>query len=90
MADDMACWRRQDARGTRPRVGYLPLNVYHMWHGTFEDRHYCSKDEILQRHDFDPRRDLVLRGDLYEWATDKPGLHSEVAAYFSERREDGG
>jgi hypothetical protein len=89
MTDDIACWRRQIGAGARPRVGYLPLNVYHMWHGTFEDRRYSSKDEILLRYDFDPRRDLVLQGDLYEWGSDKPGLHTEVAAYFSARREDG-
>jgi hypothetical protein len=90
MAADMEVWRRQVLGGRPVRVGYLPVDAYHLWHGSFEDRHYCSRVEMLLRHNFDPRRDLALEGDLYEWATDKPGLHAEVAAYFATRREDGG
>ena len=26
---------------------------------------------------------------LLEWASDKPGLHAEVMAYFASRKEDG-
>ncbi len=89
MADDMEDWRRRAFGGPRIRVGHLPVEVYHLWHGSFDDRRYCSRDEILLRHDFDPRHDLTLKGDLYEWASDKPGLHDEVAAYFAARREDG-
>ena len=89
MADDMDEWRCRAFTGRQVRTGYLPTTVYHLWHGSFDDRRYCSKDEILLRHDFDPRSDLVLEGDLYEWASDKPALHAEVAAYFASRREDG-
>jgi hypothetical protein len=89
MADDIEHWRRRVFGGPRVRVGYLPLDVYHLWHGSFDDRGYCSRDEILLRHDFDPRHDLILEGELYEWASEKPGLHAEVAAYFAARREDG-
>jgi hypothetical protein len=90
MAEDMADWRRRAFDGRSVRAGYLATDAYHLWHGSFEDRQYCSKVEILLRHDFDPRRDLTLRGDLYEWASEKPGLHADVAAYFATRREDGG
>jgi hypothetical protein len=89
MADDMEDWRRRAFGGLRVRIGYLPVKVYHLWHGSMDDRRYCSKDEILLRHDFDPRHDLTLQGELYEWSSDKPGLHAEVAAYFADRREDG-
>ncbi len=89
MTEDMEDWRRRVFGGRTVRVGYLPGEVYHLWHGSMEDRRYCSRDEILLRHDFDPRLDLTLAGDLYEWASEKPGLHADVAAYFADRREDG-
>jgi hypothetical protein len=89
MTDDMEDWRRRAFGSSPVRVGYLPVEAYHLWHGSFEDRAYCAKDEILTRHDFDPRRDLTLEGDLYEWASEKPKLHADVATYFAARREDG-
>jgi hypothetical protein len=88
MSEDLADWRRRAFGGRLLRAGYLPMDAYHLWHGSFEDRQYCSKAEILKRHNFDPRSDLALRGELYEWATDKPGLHADVAVYFRTRRED--
>jgi hypothetical protein len=89
MTADIEDWRCWTLSGPRARPGFLPIAAYHLWHGSFEDRGYCSRDEILLRHDFDPLHDLSLEGDLYEWASDKPGLHADVAAYFVARREDG-
>jgi hypothetical protein len=89
MTDDMEDWRRRVFGGCQVRIGYLPLDVYHLWHGSCDNRQYCERDEIPLRHDFDPRNDLALESDLYEWASDKPGLHADVAAYFDARREDG-
>jgi hypothetical protein len=89
MTDDMDDWRRRAFGGRPARIGYLPIDAYHLWHGSFEHRQYCSKAEILLRHDFDPRQDLALEGEVYEWSSAKPGLHAEVAAYFTTRREDG-
>jgi len=88
MSEDLNAWRRQ-VFDHPIRIGCLAVDVYHLWHGSFEDRGYCSKDEILVRHNFDPQNDLALEGDLYEWASDNSGLHAEVAAYFAARREDG-
>lgn len=88
MKADLDDWRQQTFGGRSPRVGYLPVEVYHLWHGTFDDRRYCARADILLRHDFDPRRDVALEGDLYEWASDKPLFHAEVVAYFAARRED--
>jgi hypothetical protein len=88
MADDMNEWRRRTFDGGPFRVGYLPVEIHHLWHGSFDNRRYTARDEILLRHDFDPRADLILAGDVYEWASEKPELHAEVADYFSLRRED--
>jgi hypothetical protein len=88
MAADMDAWRPGLLGGRHPRVDWLPGRVFHLWHGRFQDRGYTARDAILRRHDFDPRQDLVREGDLYEWGSDKPGLHAEVAAYFLARRED--
>jgi hypothetical protein len=88
MNEDMHDWRRQTFCKCPVRVGYLPVEIHHLWHGSFENRRYVARDEILLRHDFDPRRDMNLVGDVFEWASDKPELHAEVADYFNDRRED--
>jgi hypothetical protein len=89
MTEDIDDWRRRAFGGRPLDVGYLPIKICHLWHGSMEDRRYTAKDEILLRHDFDPRLDLTLKSDVYEWASEKPQLHAEVAAYFADRREDG-
>jgi len=89
MSEDMDDWRRRAFGGRPVDVGYLPIEICHLWHGSMEDRRYCAKDEILLRHDFDPRLDLTLKSAVYEWASEKPQLHAEVAAYFANRCEDG-
>jgi hypothetical protein len=89
MADDMEEWRRLVFGDREVRAGYLPVTIYHLWHGSFDDRGYCSRDDILHRHGFDPRQDLTLVGDVYEWSSEKPALHADVAGYFAARHEDG-
>jgi hypothetical protein len=89
MVSDMESWRQQFLSDRQIRVGCLPIEIYHLWHGRFQDRGYCTRDGILRRHAYDPRRDIALKSDVYEWSSNKQALHEEVTAYFSTRLEDG-
>jgi hypothetical protein len=38
--------------------------------------------------DYDPKTDIKLVNNVYEWATDKTGMHQEILKYFHSRMED--
>lgn len=70
-------------------VSFLPGTILHLYHGDPADRLYDTRDEILRRWQFDPLTDIRKNADgIWEWATDKPGLHEEIRQYFMLRRED--
>lgn len=70
-------------------VGYAPGTVLHLWHGHPANRRYGERNKILRRHNFNPAADLHLNEHgLWEWASNKPGLHHEVRDYFHARKED--
>ncbi len=60
-----------------------------MHHGSWTNRGYWLRQDILARTNFDPAIDLRVNEDgCWEWASDKPELHSWVARYFKSRNED--
>jgi hypothetical protein len=72
------------------RIGYIPGAIGHLWHGDIESRKYMERYEILIRHGFDPKVDLILSSSgAWEWSNPESALASEIAEYFSCRREDG-
>lgn len=70
------------------KADYLPLEIYHLFHGAKKNRGYLTREDIVKKYNYDPEVDIKLDNDVYEWATDKPELHEEVKNYFSSRRED--
>lgn len=40
------------------KVGYLPLNIYHYWHGNRQDRRYNERWSLLEQSHFSPFVDL--------------------------------
>jgi hypothetical protein len=81
--------RRLDSR-VRARIGCVPGAVLHLWHGERANRLLKERKNILKRHRFDPDADLRLgSGGCWEWNSDKPELHRDVAEYFGRRNEDG-
>jgi hypothetical protein len=70
-------------------VGYVPGDVYHLWHGSFEDRRYVERYHRLAAFDFDPETDIALSDTgLWSWSSDKPEMHAFVREYFASRNED--
>ena len=74
----------------RGRVGYVPGDVAHLWHGSRQDRRYDERITGLGAFDFDPAEDIA--GDdtgAWRWNSSKPAMHAYVRDYFGARREDG-
>lgn len=71
-------------------VGCTDSVIRHLWHGTMRERFYVERLDILSEHAYDPEADVTAdsRG-LLAWASQKPALHTAVAAYFTARNEDG-
>lgn len=78
-------------RRSRQSVGRLHGDVFHYWHGSFRNRAYVDRWDMLKAHDFDPEIDIGVDPGtgLLQWTSDKPELHAAVARYFHDRREDG-
>ncbi|CAF1336840.1 unnamed protein product [Adineta steineri] len=93
--------RVADVAQNGANVGYVPVNIYHHWHGERNDRHYADRWAILENHQFSPINDLeknnatgVIR------LADKTGsrdakmiarmeaLERDIVAYFQSRNED--
>jgi len=82
-------WSERWSAAVASKVSYAPVHIRDMYHGSRTDRGYNTRHEILYRHQFDPATDLKVSDEgCWCWASDKPGLHRDVEAYFMSRRED--
>jgi hypothetical protein len=77
-----------DVRG---RVGHVPGELLHLWHGDMKNRNYGKRYEALISSGFDPKLDL-RRGasNLWEWTPRGERLRAAFSDFFDSRREDGG
>lgn len=86
---DMEEWKSHFLRNTNRSVDYLPVEIYHLWHGDSKNRAYHTRDLIFRMYDYDPRKDLKLENHVWEWASNKPKFHQSIIDYFRSRKEDG-
>jgi hypothetical protein len=83
-------WAQPFFDAVRSRLGVVPGDLYHLWHGRLEDRGYDQRYPGLAPFDFDPFNDIAPDAHgCWRWNSDKPGMHEFVASYFRTRREDG-
>jgi len=89
LAENARKWIAAMQREVNGSVTALDGAIYHLWHGDRTNRGYLSRYKILSEADFDPESDLRINGDgIFEWASNKPALHSGVRNYFSLRKEE--
>lgn len=88
MRADMADWEKEFGTRTDKSYDYLPIDVCHLWHGASKNRGYMTRDLIFRQHDFDPRTDITISNNVWEWATAKPQFHQAIINYFESRKED--
>ena len=78
------------ASGLLSTISALDHNLYHMWHGSIEDRDYRGRHNILYRNNFDPKVDIThAENGTWAWSDPNGDLAKDVGAYFISRREDG-
>lgn len=75
-------------KNKNPKVGYIPIDIYHLYHGSLKNRSYMDRHKAILDHNYNPQTDIVLMNDVYEWATDKPEMHKMIKDYFYSRMED--
>jgi hypothetical protein len=89
-ADHYLNWARPFSEAVRGKVRAVEGTLYHLWHGSIEDRRYWERYLDLKSAGFDVTTDVALSDTgVWRWASDKPGLHSIMRSYFDGRREDG-
>jgi hypothetical protein len=67
---------------------YLPVDICHLYHGELKNRGYMSRHDIILSNNYDPKTDIELVNNVYEWASNKPALHNGIREYFFNRKED--
>ena len=82
-------WARPFCASTQGKVGTLESTLFHLWHGTRENRKYGERHQGIKRFDFDPTQDIAVdENGCWRWSSDKPDLHQYVKDYFVSRKED--
>jgi hypothetical protein len=73
------------------KIGVVPGECRHLWHGSRENRQYCQRHKLLEGHD--PDADLQVEpSGLVKWSQAglaKTRIVEGMAAYFAARKEDG-
>lgn len=81
-------WQNR-ARQLSMNIGTISGTIEHDFHGAKMKRRYAERWEILHKHAFDPRTDLMMNEyGVIELTGNKPALRMDIERYFSERDED--
>lgn len=73
----------------RGRLGFVPGNIRHLYHGTRRNRQYGPRIRHLKSGGYDPLLDIRCDDNgLWCWASDKRAMHRGVRSYFETRYED--
>jgi hypothetical protein len=87
LLDHASIWSAQVAAAVRGSVSFISGTVYHLWHGSRQNRFYFERGALLV--DFDPEKDIAIDAQgCWAWATNKPHLHARVRGYFWMRHEE--
>ena len=82
-------WQYLAESQIKRNIGYVPGLIHHHWHGKKENRKYVERWKVIQKHQYDPRVDIMrdTRG-VIRLADNKPGLRDDLRSYFRQRLED--
>ena len=86
-------WSRPHTQAVQGRIGVLPGDCVHLYHGSRADRQYRERYEPLKAFCFDPETDVETdAAGLLAWTdyalTHKAPMVQHVKGYFASRRED--
>lgn len=87
---DYLAWAERQAQATGGRIGVVPGDVAHLYHGDPRNRDDGGRVARLTKHRYDPRTDLARdESGLWRWTGDKPAMHRAVRDDFQSRNDDG-
>lgn len=87
MKKHMMNWCKQ-LRSKNPKIDYIPVDIWHLYHGSLKNRRYMDRHDVILNHNFDPMTDIRLENNVYEWNSNKSEMHYEIKQYFNNRKED--
>jgi len=71
---------------SQPLLSYLPLTIYHMFHGDSKYRKYSDRHMILTESNFDPAKHIKLSDDnVWMWTKEGARIQSNVYKYMQSR-----
>jgi hypothetical protein len=72
------------------KIGYIPTNIKHFFHGSKTNRKYLERNNILLKHGFDPFVHLKYDSQGVLVPTEKMSNEflQDILTYFSQRNED--
>jgi hypothetical protein len=83
-------WARPYHKAIGGRIGYVAGRLYHLWHGSIENRAYTDRQQRLASLNFEPDADLAIGPNgAWQWARSRPELEKFLVSYFNHRAEDG-
>jgi hypothetical protein len=92
LSREYVTWTKQQKVKSIRDVSYLPQRVQHLYHGDRANRRYMFRDTLLQRHRFDPNKDVIRDAQnafaTCSWSDTELPLSKEVRLWFTERKED--
>jgi hypothetical protein len=83
---DYLDWSEKWGKIINGEVSYVYNNVQSLPHGNNSDKHYISRYNILAKHNYSPKKDLIYNNGILE-CTNK-GLSKDIFKYFKSRKED--
>lgn len=80
----------KNVKKLKPTYNYLPIDIYHLWHGDIVNRQYVNRHNILTRNKYNPNADLIFNHvqQVYELSKTNDCLSFELQQYFEDRRDD--
>ena len=87
MIDDIMQYCKK-LRQKKPKIGYVPVEIGHLYHGSLDFRNYTTRYQIFKYFDFDPKFDIVINNGVWEWNSNKIEMHDFLRKYFMCRKED--
>jgi hypothetical protein len=88
-AEHYSSWARTCWESIRGNIGFTEGGVFHLWHGSLENRKYADRHKALRHFGFDPGQDIAIGSSgSWLWDSPKPEMHRYVREYFESRRED--
>lgn len=88
--EDWLRWGARLHQRVRGRMGFVDMEVSHLYHGSRLNRQYGTREVALLTHGYDPERHVQYNADgVLEWTpASPPEMRDRLREYFQNRRED--